>query len=231
MKADSKRINPSHVGLILDGNRRWARSQGLPTLEGHKKGYENLKIIAEEAFDSGVDYVSAYVFSVENWNRSEEEVGYLMKLVVSVVANDLNKLIDKNIKVIFVGSRDRLPKNVLKAIDTAETKSKDKTGGVLALCLNYGGQQEIVYAVQRLIDSGAKEVSVKTISENLYHPELPPIDFMIRTSGEKRLSNFMLWRMNYAEMYFVEKHWPSFTKKDLHDALDEYSSRQRRFGK
>ena len=232
VKPVSEGLVPEHLWLILDGNRRWAKDKGLPTLEGHKRGYENLKTIAEEAFDSGVKYVSAFVFSNENWNRSKEEVGYLMKLVVSVVAKDLNKLIDKNVKVIFLGSRDRLSKDVLKAIDTAEEKSKSKTGGVLALCLNYGGQQEIVSAVNRIIKDGKTDnVTEVTLNNYLFHPELPPVDYMIRTSGEKRISNFMLWRMSYAEMHFVDMHWPAFSKNDLHEALEEYARRQRRFGK
>jgi len=232
VKPDTDSLVPNHLGLILDGNRRWARAKGLSSLEGHKKGYENLKLIAEEAFDSGVGYVSAYVFSNENWNRSKEEVGYLMRLVVSVVSNDLKKLIDKNVKVVFLGSRDRLSKEVLRAIDEAEEKSKTKTGGVLALCLNYGGQQEIVNAVNLILKSGKKDpITESTLNKYLFHPELPPVDFMVRTSGEKRLSNFMLWRMSYAEMHFVDMHWPAFTKSDLHDALEEYARRQRRFGK
>ena len=224
---------PRHLGLILDGNRRWARAQGLPTLEGHRQGYENLKTIAEAAFDVGVEFVSAYIFSTENWNRSKEEVGYLMKLVINIATKDLNQLIEKNIKVVFLGTRDKLSRPVEKAIDDAMERSKNNTGGTIALCFNYGGQLEIIDAVKALVAKGTKaeEITKEMIEANLYHPEVPPVDFMIRTSGEQRISNFMLWRMSYAELYFVEKHWPAFTVDDLQIAFLEYASRQRRFGK
>lgn len=223
---------PNHVGLILDGNRRWARAQGLPTLEGHRQGYENLKTIAEAAFNAGVQYVSAYIFSTENWNRSKEEVGYLMKLVINIASKDLNQLIDKNIKVVFLGTRDKLSKSVEKAINDAMERSKNNTGGTIALCFNYGGQLEITDAVKRIVSEGIviEDITPDCIANHLYVPDVPPVDFMIRTSGEQRLSNFMLWRMSYAELYFVEKHWPAFTVDDLHIALEEYASRQRRFG-
>ncbi len=223
---------PRHLGLILDGNRRWARAQGLPTLEGHKKGYENLKTIAKAAFDAGVSCVSAYIFSTENWNRSEEEVGYLMKLVVSIANKDLDGLIEDNVKIVFLGSRDRLSKTVLKAVERAEERSKDNTGGTLALCFNYGGHDEIVHAVRAIVTEGisANDVNKEVLAAHMFHPEVPPVDFMIRTSGEQRLSNFMLWRMDYAELYFIKKHWPAFTVEDLDEALAEYAQRQRRYG-
>jgi len=223
---------PKHLGLILDGNRRWARAQGLPTLEGHRQGYENLKTIAEAAFDAGVEFVSAYIFSTENWNRSQEEVGYLMRLVINIASKDLDELIKKNIKVVFLGTRDKLSKPVIKAIDGAIERSKDNTGGTIALCFNYGGQLEIVDAVKRIVadDTDAQDINQDLIANYLYEADVPPVDFMIRTSGEQRISNFMLWRMAYAELYFVEKHWPAFTVEDLRLAFEEYARRQRRFG-
>lgn len=224
---------PTHLGLILDGNRRWATAQGLPTLEGHRQGYENLKTIAEAAFDAGVQYVSAYIFSTENWNRSKDEVGYLMRLVINIATKDLDGLIKKNIKVVFLGTRDKLSKTVEKAIDSAIERSKNNTAGTIALCFNYGGQLEIADAVKKIINEGVpvEDINPECIASHLYNPEVPPVDFMIRTSGEQRLSNFMLWRMSYAELYFVDKHWPAFTVDDLKTALEEYASRQRRFGK
>ena len=223
---------PRHLGLILDGNRRWAEKNGLPKLEGHKRGYENLKVIAEAALDGGVEYLSAYIFSTENWNRSKEEVGYLMKLVVEVFTKDINSLIDKNIKIVFLGSRTGLSKSVEKAINGAEERSKDITGGTLALCFNYGGQLEITDAVKEIVALKVPEndIDEKLIEQHLYQPSVPPVDFMIRTSGEKRLSNFMLWRMAYTELYFTDKHWPAFDVDDLKEALFEYASRRRRFG-
>lgn len=224
---------PTHLGLILDGNRRWARDQGLPTLEGHKKGYENLKTISRAAFEKGVKYVSAYIFSTENWNRTKDEVSYLMNLVLWIAEKDIKQLIKENVRVVVLGIEDRVPPRALKALRRAEADSADNTGGTLALCFNYGGQQEIVDATKKLIESGisSSDVSVESFQEQLYHPEVPPVDFMIRSSGEMRLSNFMLWRMAYAELYFADKHWPAFDVEDLDEALAEYESRHRRFGK
>lgn len=224
---------PQHLGLILDGNRRWAKSQGIQTLEGHKKGYDNLKVIAAEAFESGVKYVSAYIFSTENWNRSREEVGYLMNLIVTMANKDLDSLIEKDVRIVFLGTREKLPKSIVRAVEGAEQRSKDNRGGTLALCFNYGGQLEIVDAVKKVITDGvdAADVDQEMIESHLYQSDIPPVDFMIRTSGEQRISNFMLWRMAYAELYFVDKHWPAFTVEDLDKAFKEYASRQRRFGK
>ena len=222
---------PTHLGLILDGNRRWAKAQGLPTLEGHRKGYENLKTIALSAFDNGVKYVSAYVFSTENWNRSSEEVDYLMKLLIWVAKHEV-KILDKhNIRMRIIGSRDKLSNQVLKAIDEAEKITKENTGGTLCLCLNYGGQQEIIDAVNKIItQKNSKTTSVADFSKYMYTPDVPPVDLIIRTSGEQRLSNFMLWRAAYSELLFVDKHWPGFNVVDLEEALKEYAKRQRRYG-
>ncbi len=228
----SRRV-PNHVGFILDGNRRWAVEQGIPSLEGHKVGYETLETIALSCFDKGIDYVSAYIFSVENWNRSKEEVGYLMDLVLRIATKDLDRMIKKGVKVNFIGSKDRLSNKIIKAIDKAEYKSRDNTKGVLVLCFNYGGNQEIVDATKKIIRSGISvdEITIEKFEENLYSPEIPSIDLVIRTSGEMRLSNFMLWRSSYSELYFCDVLWPAFTKDDLETALSEYNNRQRRFGK
>ena len=223
---------PQHIGLILDGNRRWAREKGLPTLEGHRKGYENLKTVSRAAFDKGVKYVSAYIFSTENWSRSKEEVDYLMNLAMTIATKDAKKLIKENIKIVVLGIEEKIPPKLVKAWQETEEASKNNTGGTLALCFNYGGHQEIVDAVKSLIVSGidADDVTPEVLAENLYHPEIPPVDFMVRTSGEQRISNFMLWRMAYAEMYFADVHWPAFGVAQLDDALAEFASRSRRFG-
>lgn len=223
---------PKHLGLILDGNRRWAKTQGLPTLEGHRKGYENLKTISLAAFERGVSFVSAYVFSTENWNRSKEEVDYLMKLLIWVAKNELKELHKKNIRIRFIGSRERLGQDVIKAVDAAEAKTRDNTGGELLLCLNYGGHQEIVDAVNKIITQKVTQpLSVSDFADQLYAPDVPPVDLIVRTSGEQRLSNFMLWRAAYSELLFVDKHWPDFAPADLDEALENYANRQRRFGK
>lgn len=223
---------PQHLGLILDGNRRWAKQQGIPTFEGHRKGYDTLKIVGQAALDRGVKYVSVYAFSTENWNRSKSEVGYLMKLLLWVFKYEIEEFNKKNVRIRVLGSRERLSQAVLKAIHKAEELTKNNTAGTLALCINYGGQQEIVDAVQKLVENGIKKGTVTPvmIEQNLYSPDIPPIDLIIRTSGEERLSNFMLWRAAYSELCFSQKLWPDFTPDDLDDAFAEYAKRQRRYG-
>jgi undecaprenyl diphosphate synthase len=223
---------PRHLGLILDGNRRWAKANNLPTFEGHRVGYENLKVIGEAAIDRGVEVVTAYVFSTENWNRTKEEVGYLMALLQKVATTEVQEIHKKGIRVRFLGSRERIPKRIVEAINKAEELTKDNLRGTIALCLNYGGQSEIVDAVKTLIEKGTKaaEITIEAIAENLYVPDLPPVDLIIRTSGEHRISNFMLWRAAYSELYFCDKHWPDFSEADLDEALEEFANRERRFG-
>ncbi len=222
-----------HLGLILDGNRRWAQSHNLPTLEGHRKGYANLKDIAKYAINAGIPYVSAFVFSTENWNRSKEEVSYLMNLAYLVATKEVNEVHKENIRVLFLGSKAGISAKLLKAIEKAEKKTKDNTKGTLALCFNYGGHQEIADAASKIIGQGAKPEAItpELIEQNLYSAYIPPIDLLIRTSGEQRLSGFMLWRAAYAELLFVTKHWPDFTTTDLDAALADYGARERRFGK
>lgn len=223
---------PTHLGIILDGNRRWAKAQGLPTLEGHREGAEVFKTIAVHAFDRGVKYLSAYVFSTENWSRTEEEVGYLMKLVIKAFEKYLDTFNEKGIKIMVLGRRAGIKPDVLRAIERTEEKTSANSNGTLALCFNYGGQEEIVDAVSSLISQNIapKEVTKEKIAGALYGPEIPGIDLLIRTSGEQRTSGFMLYRSDYAELYFSEKLWPDFTNEDLDNALLDYSERQRRFG-
>ncbi len=224
-------MTPKHVGIILDGNRRWAKAQGLPTLDGHRKGMEVFKDISLAAFDRGVEYVSAYIFSTENWKRTEEEVSYLMGLVVKAVEKHLDTYHKAGIRLVHIGAREQLNENVLGAIDRSVQKTKDNTRGTLALCFNYGGHQEIIDAVQTLVDSGETDITKEALSQAMYAPEVPPCDLIIRTSGEQRLSGFMLWRSEYAELRFVEKHWPDFSIDDLNEALEDYKKRDRRVGK
>jgi undecaprenyl diphosphate synthase len=229
--SDSKPI-PTHLGFILDGNRRWARSQGLPTIEGHRRGYDNLKKIASEAFDKGVQYVSAYIFSAENWNRAEDEVSYLMKLALKIATQDAKEYIKNNIRIVALGRKERVPEAVYEALKKAEADSQHNTGGTLVLCFNYGGHNEVVDAVKRIVESGisSEEIDTQLVSDNMYHPDIPAIDMMVRTSGEQRLSGFMLWRIAYAELFFTQKHWPEFGVDDLAEVLESYGSRSRRFG-
>lgn len=232
MPAPTQATVPAHLGLILDGNRRWATSQNMPTFEGHRKGYENLKTIVTSAFDSGVEYISAYIFSTENWNRSREEVAYLMKLLLWIAKNEVKEFNKNNVRVRFLGEDTHLSSKVVQAMRDAEAKTDKNTGGTLLLCLNYGGKQEIARAVTNLVAAKpeAKEITPEMIQEYLYEPQVPDLDLIIRTSGEQRISNFMLWRAAYSELYFVDVHWPAFTVKHLKRALSEFSERQRRFG-
>jgi undecaprenyl diphosphate synthase len=226
---------PAHVGIILDGNRRWAKERGLPTFEGHQKGYETLIKISEAGWEMGISTLSAFVFSTENWNRTKEEVNYLLDLLLKVAVSkkEINRLKEKGVKLVFVGSREGLSKKVLKAINNAEEETKNGDKGLLALHFNYGGRLEIVDAVKSIVDRGivSAEIDIKTVTDNTYNPELTDADLIIRTSGEQRLSNFMMWRSAYSELYFSPKYWPDFTPDDLRDALNDYSKRQRRHGK
>jgi undecaprenyl diphosphate synthase len=225
-------IIPKHVGYIIDGNRRWAREHGLPTYEGHLAGYNAIKDIALTTLESGVECMSAYIFSTENWKRSNEEVSYLMGLVLRLLQADLPTFIEKNVKLKVIGSREGVSDKIIKAIDEAEEKTKSLTGGLFLVCFNYGGQVEIADSVKGLIEDGvsASEVTPELISQYIYAPEAPPVDLIVRTSGEQRLSNFMLWRSAYAELIFLKKNWPDMTKEDVAAILEEYSQRKRRFG-
>lgn len=224
---------PTHLGLVLDGNRRWAKAQGIPTMRGHKKGAEVFKDISLAAFDRGIKFVSAYVFSTENWQRTKEEVGYLMRLLVKTVEMHLDTYNSAGVKILIVGRRQGLDKNIIKVLDKAETKTANNTRGTLVLCFNYGGREEIVDVVKQAISQELKvdQIDTKTLEQLLYCPEIPPIDLLVRTSGEQRTSGFMLYRSAYAELYFEDKMWPEYTADDLDKALLEYSQRKRRFGK
>ena len=229
---DVTKTIPRHIGLIIDGNRRWARQHGLPTLEGHRRGFNRVKKIAEEAFDSGVEYVSAYIFSTENWNREKQEVDYLMDLALKIFKTDLKKIHNKGFRIRWFGVPEKLSEKLKKAIYDSEQLTIGNTGGQLCLCFNYGGKLEIVEALKQIVRDGiaVDDVTEEAVSSRLMNPDVPDVDLLIRTSGEQRISNFMLWRMAYAEMLFVNKHFPAFTVGDLHRAIDDYCSRERRFG-
>lgn len=218
----------------MDGNRRWAAAQGKKPQDGHMQGYRNLHDLGRYLFlEKKIPYLSVFAFSTENWQRAEEEVGFLMGLAVKALNEYLEEVMNDNIRIVILGTRDKLSKEVLKAIETAEAKSATNSAGTLAICFNYGGQQEIVDATKQLIESGAAagDITIDSFAQQLYHPEIPPIDMVVRTSGEERLSNFMLWRAAYSELLFLDKHWPDVTTADIDAVLEEYSHRQRRFGK
>jgi len=225
-------VIPKHVGYIVDGNRRWAKKHGLPTYEGHLAGYNALKDVGIATLEAGAEYMSAYVFSTENWKRSVDEVKKLMGLTLKILRSDIPIFNQYNVRLRIIGSREGVDPKIVKEMERAEEATKDNTGGVFALCFNYGGQQEIVDAVKKIVQSGVKEddITDELIAQNLYLPDVPPIDIIVRTSGEKRLSNFMLWRAAYSELMFMDKMWPEMTKDDVTAIIKEYSRRHRRFG-
>jgi len=225
-------IVPQHIGYIVDGNRRWAKKHGLPGYEGHMAGYNTIQDVVLETFNRGVTYVSAYIFSTENWKRSEQEVSKLMTLVLKLLTSDLRILEENNIRLRILGSRENVSDKIIKAIDDAEERTKNNTKGTLAICFNYGGHLEISDAVKKIVQSKVKseDITPELIAANLYASDVPPVDVVVRTSGEQRLSNFMLWRAAYSEFIFLDKLWPDMTKEDVTAILKEYSRRNRRFG-
>jgi undecaprenyl diphosphate synthase len=229
---DSKIKIPRHIGYILDGNRRWAKKHGVPTYEGHLAGYNAVKEVSLATLAAGVEYMSVYAFSTENWSRTKDEVSKLMALTLKVLSTDISMFNENNVRLQVIGSREGLDPKLIKAFDAAEKATAQNTGGILALCFNYGGQVEITDAVKKIIQSGVKaeDVTQELIAQNLYAPEVPPIDVIVRTSGEHRISNFMLWRAAYSELIFLDKFWPDMTKDDVTAILKEYSQRKRRFG-
>ncbi len=230
---ENSSIVPNHLGLILDGNRRWAKAHGLSTLDGHQAGYRTLKEITKHAVNSGVKFVTAFIFSTENWTRTPREVKYLMDLTLKKLVKDVDELNKENIRIMWLGSKDKLSKKLLQAIDNAETLTSGNKKGTLCFCFNYGGAQEIVDAINQIItsDDSRHEITIEILEKHLYKPEIPPVDLTIRTSGEHRISGFMLYRVAYSELYFSDIYWPDFKTDDLDDAFHEYSKRQRRFGK
>lgn len=223
---------PAHIGYILDGNRRWAKKHGLPTYEGHLAGYNALKDVVIATAEAGVRFISLYTFSTNNWNRAESEVNGIMSLIRRLFKTDINELIKRGFKVVVLGDREQLPDDLARLIKQAEQRSASGQVATVAVCFNYSGQQEIVRASQRLIASGvgASEVTAESFAAVLDAPEVPPCDLIIRTSGEKRLSDFMLWRAAYSEFMFLDKLWPDMRESDVALILEEYNTRQRRFG-
>lgn len=222
---------PSHVGIIVDGNGRWAKKQGLSRSLGHKAGADNLEKISRYAMKCGVKYLSLYVFSTENFKRSKEEVDYLMDLFMNKFKLDAKKYNKENIKVVFSGRREPLSTGVLNTIDEVTKMTENNTGGVINFCLNYGGRTEIIDATKKMIKDSINPEDIDEELMNKYmYQDLPPVDLLIRTSGEMRLSNFMLWQNSYAEFYFPDTYFPDFKKKDFDLAIDKYNNRDRRFG-
>ena len=226
----------NHIGIIVDGNGRWAKEKGKSRSEGHKAGAETLeKIILYISKEKIANYLSLYVFSTENFSRSPEEVNYLMELFMKWFKKCKEKYKNANIKVLFSAQKEFLKSEIVKAIDELEEATKDNTGLVVNFCLSYGGRQEIVDATKKIAtDVLENKLNINDINEELFkkylYNDLPDVDFLIRTSGENRVSNFMLWQISYAEMYFPKVYFPDFTPKCLEEAIEEYEKRDRRFG-
>lgn len=226
---------PEHIAIIMDGNRRWAKKNNLNTAQGHKEGAENLKRISKFANKIGIKYLTVYAFSTENWKRSEEEVGAIMKLLKFYIL-DFFKSYDENIKVNVIGRIGDLPKDLQKEIRSVEEKTKNNTGLVLNIAFNYGGRDEIVTAVktitQKVLDGKLKidDITENEISNSLYTAGQPDPDLLIRTSGEERISNFLPWQISYSEFVFTDKYWPEYSNSDLLESIQIYQKRTRRFG-
>lgn len=221
---------PKHIGIILDGNGRWAQERGLSRSSGHLEGSKTLMKITECVFKKGIKVLSVFAFSTENFKRDKKEVDYLMNLFIKMFKNQLKKLKDNNVKVLFSGNRTNLIPKVVEAMDKLE-KETSSNSFILNICLNYGGQSEIVDAVKKIITNNINidNINTNTFKNYLYN-NLPDLDLVIRTSGEKRISNFMIYQMAYSELYFTNTYWPAFDDVELDKALNDYYNRNRRFG-
>lgn len=227
---------PEHVAIIMDGNGRWAKQRKLPRIKGHYQGMQTVKKITKVASDIGIKYLTLYAFSTENWTRPENEVNYIMNLPVNFLKTFLPELIENNVKVETIGFMEYLPSSTLKAIAKAKEDTKDNTGLKLIFAINYGGRAEILNSVKTIYDElTAKELTSDDITEQMIDDHLmthayPDPDLLIRTSGEQRISNFLIWQVSYSEFIFNEKLWPDFDKEELINCIKIYQSRQRRFG-
>ena len=220
---------PEHVAIVMDGNGRWANAKGLTRVEGHKAGEASLLDVVAGAIQAGVKHLSVYAFSTENWKRSPDEVRFLMGFNRDVLHRRRDQLNDWGVRVRWAGRKPRLWASVIKELQFAEKLTERNTVLTLTMCVNYGGRQELVDAVRSLVASG-EGITEKSIQRHLYTPDLPDVDLFVRSSGEQRTSNFMLWQSAYAEMVFLDRLWPDFSRTDLWEAIDLYASRNRRFG-
>ena len=222
---------PQHIAFICDGNRRWAERRGLPPLEGHRAGISNFENLVDWFIGRGVSTITFYIFSTENWNRSDEEVNFLMDLFYTELSKNMKHAMEKNLRYRVVGSRDRLPKKLAALCDKLEESSAENTAGTVVFALNYGGQDEIIRAVNAAIADG-KPVDKETFETYLDTGDLLPVDLMVRTSNENRISNFLLWKLAYAELLFIPEHWPELVRSEKlwEYVLTEYQKRDRRFG-
>ncbi len=223
---------PKHVGIIMDGNGRWANQRGLPRVEGHRKGAVRTKEIIEAAADTGIKTLTLYAFSIENWKRPHQEVITLMDLLDFYLKTEIEDLLNKGLVFKVIGNKEKLPDNIQYLVEEAERITGANTGMNLLMAISYGGRDEIVRAVKRFIEKGGDmdEVNEESFEENLDTGGVTPVDLIIRTGGEKRISNFLVWQAAYAELFFTDTLWPDFTKEEFMYAIEDYKLRQRRFG-
>lgn len=227
-----KETNLQHVAIIMDGNRRWAKEKNLPSAFGHKKGVDALKAALRSCHDFGIKYLTVYAFSTENWNRKPEEVNFLMDLLANTIKNELNELNNNQVVINFIGDLTKLNPKLQDILSNAVEVTKNNTGVRLQIAFNYGSRDELVHAVKKIIKSGvnAEDVTEDMISKNLYTSEIPDPDLLIRTGGEMRVSNYLLWQIAYSEFLVTKQFWPDFDRQALADAVIEFKNRQRRYG-
>ena len=223
--------NLKHIAIIMDGNRRWAKEKNLPSAIGHKKGVDALKTIMRACDDFGIKFLTVYAFSTENWNRKPEEVNFLMDLLGETLKNELQEMHENNVVISFIGDTTKLNTKLQKILSNAVETTKNNTGVNLQIAFNYGSRAEIVTAVQKIVDSGVKEITEETISKALYTAKIPDPDLLIRTGGEMRVSNYLLWQIAYSEFIVIPEFWPDFNKEKLAECILEFNNRNRRWGK
>ena len=222
---------PRHVAIIMDGNGRWAKEKNLDRIDGHKAGVKTVREITEYCVEKGIKYLTLYTFSEENWDRPKREVSALMKLLVSTLNTELDLFLNNNVKLNVIGNIEKMDFITKNTIKKFINKTYENDGLVLSLALSYGSRQEIIQAINNILDSNIKKISLHDLEKELYTKDLPDPDLLIRTGGENRISNFLLWQIAYTEIYFTSVFWPDFEIKELEEALSDYSLRERRFGK
>lgn len=228
-----KETNLEHIAIIMDGNRRWAKEKNLPSAMGHKKGVEALKTTLRACKDFGIKYLTVYAFSTENWKRKKEEVDFLMELLAITLTNELAEMHSEGVVINFIGDISKLSDKLQKILANSVETTKNNTGVHLQIAFNYGARDEIVHAVKSIVAKGVKseDITEEMISENLYTKNIPDPDLLIRTGGEKRISNYLLWQIAYSEILVTDEYWPEFGRDSLAEAVEEFKNRQRRFGK
>lgn len=222
---------PRAIGVIMDGNRRWAKERGLPSFDGHQAGVEKVHELAQWAHEAGIEEVTVYAFSTENWKRSEEEVGYLMKLFEKLFADELDRLLEAGVRIRFIGDRSLASARIQEVMRDTEEKTKDGTKGTLVFAFSYGGRPELLAAVNRLVAEGRKDIDETSFKEAMWSAGLMDPDLVIRTGGEHRLSNFLPWQSVYSELFFTDTKWPDLSREEFDAILAEYRDRDRRHGK